>query len=159
MTSRMDFGLKEIFDFFPFAPIAEFAQALPSIWRIRSRVTLKCWPTSSRVTGTAVFEAEAQVEDLAFPVSQTGKDVFDLFFQQDEGGSVVRGDGFRVFDEVAEVGIFFFAIGVSRDTGSWAIFMISRTRSTGMSIFSAISSGNVRGLYPAGADGKCGSAC
>ena len=26
MTSRMDFDLKEIFDFFPFAPVAEFAQ-------------------------------------------------------------------------------------------------------------------------------------
>ena len=30
--------------------------ALPSIWRIRSRVTLKCCPTSSRVLGLPSFK-------------------------------------------------------------------------------------------------------
>jgi len=51
-----------------------FLKALASIWRIRSRVTLNCLPTSSRVRGSR-RQAEAQFEHLAFAFSQAGEDI------------------------------------------------------------------------------------
>ena len=109
MASRRDFGLEEILDFFPFAPVAQFAQGLAFDLADTFTGDVEVLAYFFQCARTAIFEAEAQVEDFAFPVGETGKDVFDLFFQQDEGGGVIRGDGFRVFDEIAEVRVFFFA--------------------------------------------------
>ena len=82
MASRRDFGLEEILDFFPFAPVAQFAQGLAFNLADTFTGDVEVLTDFFQCARTAIFEAEAQVEDFAFPVGEAGKDVFDLFFQK-----------------------------------------------------------------------------
>src|SRR4051794_30774455 len=64
----------------------------------------------------AIFEAEAQLQHFALARRQAGEHVHDLLLEQLVGGSVGRGQGHRVLDEVTEVGVFLLADrGLQRD--------------------------------------------
>ena len=91
--------------------------ARASIWRIRSRVRLKCSPTSSRVRGFASVEAEAQLQDLALTVIERGEQTVDLVGEQRGGGHLERGLGRPVFHDVAELGIAVFTKGLGEREG------------------------------------------
>src|SRR5271154_1262697 len=55
----------------------------------------------------AVFEAEAHLDDALFSRSQSPKHLRGVLLQVDADDGVGRRDGLAVFDEVAEVRIFF----------------------------------------------------
>ena len=96
--------------------------------------------------GAAIDDAEAQLENLLLAGGKGVQHLFKLLAQKGEG-SGLRGLGrVLVGDEVAEVGVLLLADGGLRLTGSWAIFRMSRTLSTGMSISLAISS--AEGSWP-----------
>ena len=79
--------------------------AFASIWRMRSRVTLNCLPTSSSVReyGVSVVEAEAEGEHLALAVGERGEHLLQAFAQDVEGRDVGGVLGGGVGEEVAEV--------------------------------------------------------
>ncbi len=85
--------------------------ALASIWRMRSRVTLNCRPTSSSVRRIAVAQAEAQFQHLALALGQAGEHVAELVLEQAVAGHVGRVLGGLVLDEIAEVGVVAVADG------------------------------------------------
>ena len=110
-----------------------FRSAFASIWRMRSRVTENCWPTSSSVwsvfmpmpkrmrstrSSRGVSEASTRVvvsRRLAWIAASIGQ------------------DRVLVLDEVAEVAESSSSpIGVSSEIGSLAIFITLRTFSSGM---------------------------
>ena len=64
MASRRDFGLEEILDFFPFAPVAQFAQGLAFDLADTFTGDVEVLAYFFQCARTAIFEAEAQVEDL-----------------------------------------------------------------------------------------------
>ena len=81
---------------------------MASIWRMRSRVTWKDWPTSSRGVLGAVFETETHLDDALFARGEGAKNLRGVLLQVDCDDGVGRADGHAVFDEVAEVRIFLF---------------------------------------------------
>src|SRR5487761_1863138 len=96
--------------------------ALASIWRIRSRVTENCWPTSSR----GVSEARTRVvvsRKLPWIAASSGSTAFLSSMKSPRWESSSS------------------PIGVSRLIGSLAILRTLRTFSSGMPSFSASSSG------------------
>ena len=56
-----------------------------------------------------VFQAEAQFQHFPFTAAQGAQHLIQLFTQQREGSGICRSRGIVVFDEVAQMGIFFFA--------------------------------------------------
>ena len=56
----------------------------------------------------AVFQPEAQLEHLSFSFRQSGQKFFDLLAEKDAAGGIIRRDGFMVFDEISQMGIFLF---------------------------------------------------
>ena len=57
----------------------------------------------------SVFQPEAQLEHLSFSFRQPGQKFFDLLAEKDAAGGIIRRDGFMVFDEISQMGIFLFA--------------------------------------------------
>src|SRR5699024_10630356 len=89
----------------------------------------------------AVIQTESQAQYILLPVSQRIQHVFKLFLQELIRCMIGWALCFLVLYEIPRWLSSSSPIGVSRDTGSWAILRISLTFSAGRSISSPISSG------------------
>ena len=79
--------------------------ALASIWRMRSRVTLKMWPTSSKRVAVAVAQAVAELDDLALAVAERLQHLGDAVAEHALRGADGRALHRAVGQEVAEVAV------------------------------------------------------
>src|SRR5437773_1396546 len=60
---------------------------------------------------TAVLQAEAELENVAFPCRKGSQDIVDVFAKQLVGHCVDRGLGLAIFQEIAQPGVLFLADG------------------------------------------------
>ncbi len=82
-----------------------FDIARASIWRIRSRVRLKCSPDLFEGAGLAPVETEAQAQDLPLALVERSEQAVDLIGEQRGGRHLERRLGRTVLDDVTEFGV------------------------------------------------------
>ena len=79
---------------------------------MRSRVTPKAAAHFLQGAGASAVQAEAQLQHQTLAVAERVKHTLDLLFQQPvRTRGVGGGQRAAVFDEVGQVGVFFFADG------------------------------------------------
>ena len=116
-------------------------KAFASIWRMRSRVTAKCWPTSSSVCSEPVLPRPKRIlmtfSSRGVSVAKTSS-VISRRFENVTDSAGFNIDLSSIKSPKCESSSS--PIGVSSEIGSCAIFRTFRTLETGMSIRLAISS-------------------
>ena len=80
-----------------------FRSALASIWRMRSRVTENCWPTSSRVWSLVHADAEAHAQNVLLARCDGSEHAGRSLVKIRLDGGVERQDRVLVLDEIAKV--------------------------------------------------------
>ena len=114
--------------------------ALASIWRIRSRVTLNSLPTSSKVLGLPSSKPKRRLSTFSSlgvrVLSTSASCSLSRLIEAASAGASASSSGIKSPKWLSSSS----PMGVSKDTGSWATRIISRTLSTGISKYSEISS-------------------
>ena len=82
-----------------------FDMARASIWRMRSRVRLKCSPTSSSVRGSPRSRPKRSLRICALALVERREQAADLLGEERDGRGLERGLGRLVLDHVAELGV------------------------------------------------------
>ena len=88
--------------------------ARASIWRMRSRVRLKCSPTSSRVRGSPRSSPNRSLRISRLAVVEGSQEAVDLLGQQRRGGHLEGRLGRTVLDDVAQLGVAVLAQGLGQ---------------------------------------------
>ncbi|GFP40541.1 hypothetical protein HKBW3S47_02238, partial [Candidatus Hakubella thermalkaliphila] len=77
----------------------------------------------------AVQKSKTQLYYFPFSRVQSIQNTLQLLLEKSEGSSIYGHHSFLILDEITQMAVFFLSNGVSRETGSWDIFIISRTLS------------------------------
>lgn len=109
--------------------------------------------------GLSIFKAEAEFQHLSFPFRQALKKFFNLLPKENGAGRIIGSNSFVIFNEVPQMGIFFFANRRFQGNRILSDFLTSLIFPTVTPIALASSSLVASLPFPGGAGGRSGSAC